>query len=53
MLRKLSVAALLMAAISGCASGGGSPKINVSDLNDPATTPLEKWSDALRYLDAG
>lgn len=52
MLRKLSVAALLMAAISGCASGGGSPKTNVSDLNDPATTPLEKWSDALRYLDA-
>lgn len=52
MLRKLSVAALLMAAISGCASGGGSPKINVSDLNDPTTTPVEKWSDALRYLDA-
>lgn len=52
MLKKISIAALMAVVVSGCASGDGSSKINISDLNDPATTPIEKWSDALRYMDA-
>lgn len=35
--------------IAGCASP---TKYNIEDMQDPATTPVEKWSDAMRYLDA-
>lgn len=44
-----SLLAVAIALLAGCAS---QPTISLDQLNDPATTPKEKWSEALTYLEA-
>lgn len=45
-IRKTVCALLVAAAVTGCAS---KPKYTIADMQNPETTPVEKWSEAMVY----
>lgn len=47
MLKRALAVTCISVFLSACASNQSNQTIPLSDLNDPATTPVEKWSDAM------
>jgi len=50
MIKKISLTLAFAAALTGCA--GNKSGLSVADLQDPKTTPKEKWSDAMHVAQA-
>lgn len=50
MLKKIAIALAASAALTGCA--GQQSGLTVADLQDPKTTPEDKWSDAMHVAQA-
>lgn len=50
MIKKISYTLALAVAITGCT--GNKSELTVADLQDPKTTPKEKWSDAMHVAQA-
>lgn len=49
---RIGLVATAITLLAGCASAPSGTQITFDQLQDPATTPREKWSDAMIYMHA-